>query len=99
MCSNLHGGGTDGQELSRGGALREPLEASLAAPGQSIARTCGISHVRHFKPVQCSELGASFFSASMQNGVQHFISLEGVRGTYFLLDPRMEEMGHRVWYS
>lgn len=37
-----------GKELSPGGAHGEHLEASLSAPGQS---TCGISHVKSFKPV------------------------------------------------
>lgn len=43
--SNLHGGGTEGQELSPGRAHGEHLEARLSTLGQSAACTCGVSHV------------------------------------------------------
>lgn len=81
FCINHHVGGTEGWKLSPGGAHGEHLEASLPAPGQSAACTRGVSHGKGFKPLQYSELETFSFSARIQNEVQQFVSLKGVRGT------------------
>lgn len=77
LCSNLHGCGTVGQELSPGGAHGEPVEIRLSAPSQSIACTWGLSHVKGFKPVQYFELEAFSISDRMQMRCKTLCHLEG----------------------
>lgn len=96
ICSNLHGCGTEGQELSPGGAHGKPVEGSLSPPSQSTAYIWGMSHVKAFKPVQYSELEAFSISTRMQIEVQKLMALQGIRGAHSLLDPKGEEMGYRV---